>query len=122
MDGLENLVQDRCQVDGSIDTEEFKSQLAEMRTQVAKLVEKSVQVPTPIMPDSLMQMLNQEPSTQSIDDLWGELPKSKSDKRKHITEESDEKIPADLSREQRRQEKKARKASRKAAREKEAIE
>ncbi|KAH0773545.1 hypothetical protein KY290_010682 [Solanum tuberosum] len=85
MDGLEKLVQDRCQTAGSVETEEFKSQLAEMRTQVAKLVEKPVQVPTLIMLDSLMQMLNQAPSTQSIDDLWGELPMSKSSKSKHRT-------------------------------------
>uniref|UniRef100_M1DS28 Uncharacterized protein n=1 Tax=Solanum tuberosum TaxID=4113 RepID=M1DS28_SOLTU len=84
-----------------------------MRTQVAKLAEKLVQVPTPLMPYSLMQMLNQVPSTQSIDDLWGELPRSKSDKRKHRTRESDEEIPADLTREEKRQEKKPRKASRK---------
>uniref|UniRef100_M1DCZ3 Integrase core domain containing protein n=1 Tax=Solanum tuberosum TaxID=4113 RepID=M1DCZ3_SOLTU len=43
MDGLENLVHDRFQAAGSVDTEEFKSQLAEMRTQVAKLAEKQVQ-------------------------------------------------------------------------------
>ncbi|KAH0644655.1 hypothetical protein KY284_032539 [Solanum tuberosum] len=98
MDGLENLVHDRFQAAGSVDTEEFKSQLAEMRTQVAKLAEKQVQVPTPVMPDSLMQLLNQAPSTQSIDDLWGELPKSKFGKIKHKIGESDEEIHADLSR------------------------
>uniref|UniRef100_M1DSN7 Integrase core domain containing protein n=1 Tax=Solanum tuberosum TaxID=4113 RepID=M1DSN7_SOLTU len=43
MDDLENLVQDRFQAAGLVDTEEFKSQLAEMRTQVAKLVEKPIQ-------------------------------------------------------------------------------
>uniref|UniRef100_M1DWQ7 Uncharacterized protein n=1 Tax=Solanum tuberosum TaxID=4113 RepID=M1DWQ7_SOLTU len=74
------------------------------------------------MPDSLMQLLNQEPSTQSIEDLWGEIPKSKSGKRKHRAVELDEEIPADLSREERIQEKKARKASMKAAREKESLE
>uniref|UniRef100_M1DAU0 Integrase core domain containing protein n=1 Tax=Solanum tuberosum TaxID=4113 RepID=M1DAU0_SOLTU len=33
MDSLENLVQDQIQAAGSVDIEEFKSQLAEMRTQ-----------------------------------------------------------------------------------------
>ncbi|KAH0748212.1 hypothetical protein KY290_027444 [Solanum tuberosum] len=103
---------------GSVDIEEFKSQLAEMRTQVAKLAAQPVQVPTLVMPDSLMQLLNQAPSTQSLDDVWGELPMSKSGKRKHRAEESDEETHADLSREKKRQEKKARKASRKEAREK----
>uniref|UniRef100_M1DU70 Uncharacterized protein n=1 Tax=Solanum tuberosum TaxID=4113 RepID=M1DU70_SOLTU len=42
MNGLENLVQDRCQAASLVDTEEFKSQLAEMKTQVAKLDEKPV--------------------------------------------------------------------------------
>ena len=32
LDGLENLVQDRFQATGSADTEEFRTQLAEMRT------------------------------------------------------------------------------------------
>ncbi|KAH0661285.1 hypothetical protein KY284_026216 [Solanum tuberosum] len=86
MDGLENLVQDRCQAAGSVDTEEFKSQLAEMRTQVAKLAEKLVQAP----------------STQSIDDLWGELPTSKSGKKKYRAEESHEEIPDDLATEAKR--------------------
>uniref|UniRef100_M1DK09 Integrase core domain containing protein n=1 Tax=Solanum tuberosum TaxID=4113 RepID=M1DK09_SOLTU len=122
MDGLKNLVKERFQAAGSIDTEEFKSQLAEMRTQVAKLAEKPVQVPTLIMPDSLMQLLNQAPSTQSLHNFWGELPKSKFGKRKHRARESGEKIHVDLSIEERRQENKARKASRKAVREKEARE
>uniref|UniRef100_M1DN98 Putative plant transposon protein domain-containing protein n=1 Tax=Solanum tuberosum TaxID=4113 RepID=M1DN98_SOLTU len=92
MDGLENLVQDRFQV------------------------------PTPVMPDSLMQLLNQAPSTQSIDNLWGELPKSKSGKRKHKAGESDKELPADLSKKERWQHKKACRALRREAREKEAPE
>uniref|UniRef100_M1DGV6 Integrase core domain containing protein n=1 Tax=Solanum tuberosum TaxID=4113 RepID=M1DGV6_SOLTU len=102
LDGLENLVQDRFQAAGSVDIEEFKSQLAEMRTQIAKLAVKPVHVPTPIMPESLMQMLTQAPSTQSIDDLWEELPTSKSGKRKHTAREIDEETPTDLAREARR--------------------
>ncbi|KAH0776507.1 hypothetical protein KY290_007918 [Solanum tuberosum] len=82
-----------------------------MQTQVAKLAEKPVQVPTPIIPDSLMQLLNQAPSTQLIDDLWGELPKNKSGKRKHKAGESNEELLADLSKEERWQHKKARRAS-----------
>jgi len=75
-----------------------------MRTQVAKLAEKPVQVPTPILSESLMQMLNQAPSTQPIDDLWGELPMRKSVKRKHKDGELDEEIPTDPAREAIRQE------------------
>uniref|UniRef100_M1DRY0 Putative plant transposon protein domain-containing protein n=1 Tax=Solanum tuberosum TaxID=4113 RepID=M1DRY0_SOLTU len=122
MDGLEILVQDRFQAVGSVDNKEFKSQLAEIRAQVAKLAEKPVQVPTPVMPESLMQLLNQAPFTQSLDDFWGEIPKSKFGKRKHKAEEFDEELSANLSKEERRQQKKARKASRKEARKKEAIE
>uniref|UniRef100_M1DIA0 Uncharacterized protein n=1 Tax=Solanum tuberosum TaxID=4113 RepID=M1DIA0_SOLTU len=93
-----------------------------MRTQIAKLAEKPVQVPTSVMPDSLMQFLNQAPSTQSLDDLWGDLPKSMSGKRKHTVGESDEELPSDLSREERNHQKKARRSSRREAREKEALE
>uniref|UniRef100_M1DKB4 Putative plant transposon protein domain-containing protein n=1 Tax=Solanum tuberosum TaxID=4113 RepID=M1DKB4_SOLTU len=71
MDGLENLVQDRFHAADLADTEEFKAQLAEMHTEIAKLDEKAVQVPTPVMPESFMQMLTQEPSTQSLDQFWG---------------------------------------------------
>ncbi|KAH0748313.1 hypothetical protein KY290_027545 [Solanum tuberosum] len=39
----ENLVQDRFHAFGSVDTDEFKSQLAEMRTHIANLAEKPVQ-------------------------------------------------------------------------------
>ncbi|KAH0693111.1 hypothetical protein KY285_020208 [Solanum tuberosum] len=103
---------------GSVNTEDFQTQLAKMRAQVAKLAEKPVQVPTPIMPKSLLQLLSQAPSTQSLDNFWGELPKSKSGKRKHKAVESNEELPANLSREERRQHKKAHRASRKEAREK----
>uniref|UniRef100_M1DD58 Uncharacterized protein n=1 Tax=Solanum tuberosum TaxID=4113 RepID=M1DD58_SOLTU len=51
----------------------------------------------------------------------GELPESKSSKRKHKDGESDEELSADLSKEERRQDKKARKASRRKAREEEAL-
>uniref|UniRef100_M1DM60 Integrase core domain containing protein n=1 Tax=Solanum tuberosum TaxID=4113 RepID=M1DM60_SOLTU len=122
MYGLENLVQDRFLAAGSVDTEEFSTQLAEMRTQIAKLAEKPVPVPTPVMPESLMQMLNQAPSMQSIEDLCGEPPTSKSGKRKHKAGEIDEETPTDPAREARRQEKRARKASKREAREKEALE
>uniref|UniRef100_M1DAI0 Uncharacterized protein n=1 Tax=Solanum tuberosum TaxID=4113 RepID=M1DAI0_SOLTU len=110
-----------CAVD-SVDNEEFKAQLAEMQTQVVKLAEKPVKVPTLVMLESLMPLINKAPSTQSLDEFWGKLPKSKSGKRKHKAGEFDEEIPADLSRKGRRQENKTRKASRKASREKEALE
>uniref|UniRef100_M1DD22 Putative plant transposon protein domain-containing protein n=1 Tax=Solanum tuberosum TaxID=4113 RepID=M1DD22_SOLTU len=74
LDGLENLVQDRFQAAGSVDIEEFKSQLVEMRTQIAKLAEKLVQ---------------------------GELPTSKSSKRKLKAREIDEEAPTDPAREAR---------------------
>uniref|UniRef100_M1DF10 Integrase core domain containing protein n=1 Tax=Solanum tuberosum TaxID=4113 RepID=M1DF10_SOLTU len=122
LDGLENLVQDQFQAAGSVDTEEFKSQLAERRTQIAKLAENPVQVPTPILPESLIQMLSQAPSTQSIEDLLGELPTSKSGKRKHKNGELDEETPTDPAKEERRQEKRARRTSKREAREKEALE
>uniref|UniRef100_M1DQL5 Putative plant transposon protein domain-containing protein n=1 Tax=Solanum tuberosum TaxID=4113 RepID=M1DQL5_SOLTU len=121
VDGLENLVQDRFQATGSADTEEFRTQLAELCTQIAKLAEKPAQVPTPVMPESLMQMLSQAPSTQTLDDLWGAPPTSKSGKRKHIAGELDEETPTDSAREARRQEKRARRASKREVREKEAL-
>uniref|UniRef100_M1DGL5 Uncharacterized protein n=1 Tax=Solanum tuberosum TaxID=4113 RepID=M1DGL5_SOLTU len=74
------------------------------------------------MPDSLMQLLSQAPFTQSLDDFWSELPKSKSGKRKHKARESDEELHSDLSREERRQQKKARRASRKETHDQEALE
>uniref|UniRef100_M1DA00 Integrase core domain containing protein n=1 Tax=Solanum tuberosum TaxID=4113 RepID=M1DA00_SOLTU len=121
IDGLENLVQDRFQATGSADTEEFRTQLAEMRTQIANLAVKPAQVPTPVMPESLMQMLSQAPSTQTLDDLWREPPTSKSGKRKHITGELDEETPTAPAKEARRQEKRARRASKREAIEKEAL-
>uniref|UniRef100_M1DVF2 Integrase core domain containing protein n=1 Tax=Solanum tuberosum TaxID=4113 RepID=M1DVF2_SOLTU len=122
IDGLENLVPDRFQAAGSADIEEFRAQLVEMRTHIAKLTGKPVQVPTLVMPDSLMQMLNQAPSTQSIDDLWGEPPTSKFGNRKHKAGELYEETPTDPARVAKRQEKKARRASKREAREKEAFE
>lgn len=107
MDGLENLVQDRFQATNLVDIKEFKSQLAKMRTRAAKLDEKIIYEPTPIMLDCLMKMLNNGPCTQSIDDVWCELPKSKSGKWKHKFGEFNEELPADLSKEERRQEKKS---------------
>uniref|UniRef100_M1D9B6 Putative plant transposon protein domain-containing protein n=1 Tax=Solanum tuberosum TaxID=4113 RepID=M1D9B6_SOLTU len=101
---------DRFQATGSADTEEFRTQLAEMRTQIANLAEKPAQVPIPVMPESLMQILSQAPSTQTLDDLWGEPPTSKSGKRKHITGELDEETPTNPARKARRQEKRARRA------------
>uniref|UniRef100_M1DJH0 Integrase core domain containing protein n=1 Tax=Solanum tuberosum TaxID=4113 RepID=M1DJH0_SOLTU len=118
MDGLKSHVQTQLLVSRSGNHEEFQSQLAEMRAQVAKLAEKAVQIPNPVMLESLMKIFDEQPTTQYLDDIWGELPKSKSDKRKHKAEESKEELHADLSKEERKQEKKARKASRKAEREK----
>uniref|UniRef100_M1DPH7 Integrase core domain containing protein n=1 Tax=Solanum tuberosum TaxID=4113 RepID=M1DPH7_SOLTU len=108
--------------DSGVDNEEFRVQLAEMRTQIAKLVENPVQGNTPVMPESLMQMLNQAPSTQLLEDLWGEPPTSKSSKRKHKAGELDEETPTDPTREAKRQEKRARRASKREAQEKEALE
>jgi len=122
MDGLENLDQDSFQATGSADTEEFRAQLAKMRTQIAKLDEKPAQVSTPLIPESLIQMLSQAPSTQTLDDLWGAPPTSKSGKRKHIAGELDEETPTDPAREARRQERRARQASKREAREKKALE
>uniref|UniRef100_M1DMN1 Integrase core domain containing protein n=1 Tax=Solanum tuberosum TaxID=4113 RepID=M1DMN1_SOLTU len=102
MDGLENLVQDRFHATGSADTEEFRAQLAKMRTQITKLDEKPAQVSTPIIPKSLMQMLSQAPSTQTLDDLWGAPSTSTSGTRKHIAGELDEETPTDPAREARR--------------------
>uniref|UniRef100_M1DBH5 Uncharacterized protein n=1 Tax=Solanum tuberosum TaxID=4113 RepID=M1DBH5_SOLTU len=100
MDGLEILVHDLLQAARSVNTEDFQTQLADMRAQFAKLAEKPV---------------------QSIDGLYGELLKSKSGKRKKKAGESDDELPVDLPKEERRQEKNARKASKKAVREKEAL-
>uniref|UniRef100_M1DYS9 Integrase core domain containing protein n=1 Tax=Solanum tuberosum TaxID=4113 RepID=M1DYS9_SOLTU len=121
MDSLEAHVQTQLQAVGSGNIEEFKKHLAEMRTQVAKLAEKPVQVPTPVMAESLMKIFSEQPTIQSLDDLWGELPKGKFGKRKHRAREFGEEIPADMYIEERRKEKKARKASRTEAREKEAF-
>ncbi|KAH0650091.1 hypothetical protein KY284_030003 [Solanum tuberosum] len=72
--------------------------------------------------ENLVQDRFQAPSTQSIDDLWGEPPTSKSSKRKHKAGELDEETPTDPAREARRQEKRARRISKREAQEKEAIE
>ncbi|KAK4707244.1 hypothetical protein R3W88_033216 [Solanum pinnatisectum] len=93
-----------------------------MRAQVAKLAEKPVQVPTPVMPNSLMKIFDEQPTTQSLDDIWGEIPKSKSGKRKKKIGEFDDELPADISREERKQHKKAHRASRKEAKKKKALE
>lgn len=58
-----------------------------MGAQVDKRDENQVQVPTLVMPYSLMQLLSQAPSIQSLDDFWCELPKSKSGKIEHKARE-----------------------------------
>uniref|UniRef100_M1DIF0 Integrase core domain containing protein n=1 Tax=Solanum tuberosum TaxID=4113 RepID=M1DIF0_SOLTU len=98
LDGLENLVQDRFQAADSGENDEFKSQLAEMRSQIAKLAEQPVHVPTP-----------------------RELPTTKSGKRKQKAGELDEETSIDPVREAKRQENRARRTSRREAREKEAL-
>ncbi|KAH0773905.1 hypothetical protein KY290_011042 [Solanum tuberosum] len=42
-------------------------------------------MPNPVVPKSLMNLFDELPNTQSLDEFWGELPKSKSSKRKHKT-------------------------------------
>uniref|UniRef100_M1DLU6 Uncharacterized protein n=1 Tax=Solanum tuberosum TaxID=4113 RepID=M1DLU6_SOLTU len=80
-----------------------------------------LQVPTLVMQESLMNLFNEPPTNQSLDDFWGELPKGKSGKRKHKVGESYEELRADLSKEERRQHKKFCNASLKKAREEEAL-
>uniref|UniRef100_M1DJV8 Integrase core domain containing protein n=1 Tax=Solanum tuberosum TaxID=4113 RepID=M1DJV8_SOLTU len=108
MDGLEVHVQDQLQAAGSVSTDEFKTQLAEIRAQISKLVEKQVHVPTPILPESLMNLFSEPPTTQSLDDFWSDLPKSKYGKRKHTADESDEERTTDLYKEEKKRNKKAR--------------
>ncbi|KAH0714984.1 hypothetical protein KY284_007889 [Solanum tuberosum] len=71
---------------------------------------------------NIMDGLEAHLTTQSLENIWGELRKSKSGKRRHRAGESGEEILADLSREARRKERKAHKASKKDAQEKEALE
>uniref|UniRef100_M1DXD4 Integrase core domain containing protein n=1 Tax=Solanum tuberosum TaxID=4113 RepID=M1DXD4_SOLTU len=99
MDGLEVHVQDQLQAAGSVSTDEFKTQLAEMRAQISKIDEKPIYVPTPVVPESLMNLFSEPPTTQSLDDFWSDLPKRKYGKRKHTTDESDEEQTTGLSKE-----------------------
>ncbi|KAH0632841.1 hypothetical protein KY284_035627 [Solanum tuberosum] len=121
MDGLEVHVQNQLQAAGSVNAEELKIKLAEMKAKIAKLAEKPVIVPPLVVLESLLSLFTEPPITQTIDDFWGEVPKHKFGKRKHKAGVTDEELPADLSKEERRQQKKARKASKKKAREEEAL-
>ncbi|KAH0781680.1 hypothetical protein KY290_001278 [Solanum tuberosum] len=58
MDGLEVHVQDQLQATCSVGTDEFNTQLSELRAQIAKLVEKPVHVPTSVLPESLMNLFS----------------------------------------------------------------
>lgn len=66
-------------------------------------------------------MFSEPPTTQLLDDFWGELSKDKSSKRKQKARESNEEKPTNLSKDERRQHKKSRKESQKLAREAEAL-
>uniref|UniRef100_M1DFQ5 Integrase core domain containing protein n=1 Tax=Solanum tuberosum TaxID=4113 RepID=M1DFQ5_SOLTU len=70
MVGLEDHVQDQLQATFSVSTDKFKTQLDEMQAQVAKMAEKPVQVPTPAMPESMMKLFSEPPTTQSLEDFW----------------------------------------------------
>ncbi|KAH0709409.1 hypothetical protein KY284_010836 [Solanum tuberosum] len=107
MDGVETV--------GSNRNEEFQKQLADMRVLVAKLPEQPIQVPTPAIPDSLINKFDGQPANHSLDDIWGDLPKSKSSKTKKNAGEPDEQTTDDLAIEETRQEKKGRRASKKKA-------
>ncbi|KAK4709857.1 hypothetical protein R3W88_004370 [Solanum pinnatisectum] len=48
-----------------------------MRAEIAKLAKKPVTVPSPVLPESLVRFFTEPPTTQDLDDFWGELPKSK---------------------------------------------
>ncbi|KAH0725168.1 hypothetical protein KY284_001033 [Solanum tuberosum] len=122
MDGLEVHVQNQLQVVDSVNAKKLKTQLVELRAKIAKLAEKPVIVPPPIVPESLMHLFNEPPPTQVLDDLWGEVPQHKSSKRKHKVGESDKEQPKNLSKEENKRNKKSCKESRKKSREEEAVE
>lgn len=64
LDRIENLVQDRFQVASQTETDELKLYFVDMRSQMANLAKKLIQFPPPELPESLMQILNQEPPVQ----------------------------------------------------------
>lgn len=68
---MENLVQDRFQVANQTKNNELKAQMDDIRSNMANLAKKPVQLPPPALPESLMQMLNQAPPVQSLDEVWG---------------------------------------------------
>uniref|UniRef100_M1DF18 Uncharacterized protein n=1 Tax=Solanum tuberosum TaxID=4113 RepID=M1DF18_SOLTU len=81
-----------------------------------------VHVPTPVMPECLMNFFSEPTTTQSIDNFWGDLPKRKSGKRKHKSDDFDEEKPSYLSKEENKRNKKAHKKLRKKAREDKTLE
>jgi len=110
MDGLE--VHDKNQAPDLVNTEELKTHLAEMRAEIAKLAKRPYTMPHMAVPESLMSLFIEPPTTQVLDDFWGEVPNGKSGKRKHKAGESNEYQPINLSKEERIQHKKPRKKSR----------
>uniref|UniRef100_M1DH93 Integrase core domain containing protein n=1 Tax=Solanum tuberosum TaxID=4113 RepID=M1DH93_SOLTU len=81
----------------------------------------AVTIPPLVVPESLISLFSEPPTTQLLDDFWGELSKDKSSKRKQKARESNEEKPTNLSKDERRQHKKSRKESQKLAREAEAL-
>ncbi|KAK4737512.1 hypothetical protein R3W88_001209 [Solanum pinnatisectum] len=71
-----------------------------MRDEIAILAEKSVHMPSPVVPESLMSLFTESPTTQALDDFWGELPKERSHKRKQKDVDADAKHPTHLSKEE----------------------
>lgn len=82
LDGTENLVQGWFPTTCQTETNELKAQLDDMPSQNANL---TMQPPLHALPESLMQMLNQSPPIQLLDEICGEELQAKSKKRKHNT-------------------------------------
>ena len=69
---MQNLVQDQFPLTSQTNTNELKTQLANMRYQFVNLAKKLVHHHHPALPESLMQMLNQAPPVLSLDNIWDE--------------------------------------------------
>lgn len=116
IDGLKVHVQNNLQGEGLEDDKEFKAQLAEIQAEIEKPDDKPNIVDDFVVPESLISLYSEPPTSQELDDIWGDVSTEKSNKTKQMVGEFDGVQPTNLSKDEMRQHKKAHKESRRLAR------
>lgn len=85
--GIDNFVQEQFPQTSQTSTDDLKAQLADMRSQFANLSKQLVQPRPHALPESLMQILNQAPPVQSLNEIMVKnyLPDQKSGSIRIVT-------------------------------------